>query len=85
MWDPCAEFKSTTLSNGLDVHVAHWSERPWEAMGFIVHTGAASDPEGLEGLEHLVEHLVSKNGSATKEEMDAFFDRCGGMTNFGWH
>ncbi len=83
MWDPYAEFQSATLSNGLTVHAAHWPGRPWEAMGFLIHSGAECDPVGLEGLSHFVEHVVSENTNVSKKEMEAFFEDCGGMTSLG--
>jgi len=83
MWDPYAEFQSATLSNGLTVHAAHWPGRPWEAMGFLIHSGAEHDPVGLEGLAHFVEHLVSENTNVSKKEMHAFFKNCGGEVHLG--
>lgn len=83
MWDPYAEFQSTTLSNGLEVHAAHWPGRPWEAMGFLIHSGAGCDPIGSEGLAHFVEHLVSENANISKKDMDMFFRGCGGRAHFG--
>lgn len=83
MWDPYAEFQSAKLLNGLTVHAAHWQGRPWEAMGFLVHSGAEHDPIGLEGLSHFVEHLVSENTSCPKKEMVAFFEDCGGKVSLG--
>jgi len=44
MWDPYAEFESATLPNGLKVYAAHWAERPWQAIGFVIHSGAEQDP-----------------------------------------
>lgn len=83
MWDPYVEFQSATLPNGLSVHAAHWPGRPWEAMGFLIHSGAEYDPVGLEGLSHFVEHVVSENTNVPKKEMGAFFEDCGGMVSFG--
>ncbi len=83
MWDPYAEFQSATLPNGLTVHAAHWPGRPWEAMGFLIHSGAKHDPVGFEGLSHFVEHLVSKNNNITKKDMNDFFEDCGGMVSLG--
>ncbi|OGZ22321.1 MAG: hypothetical protein A2922_01975 [Candidatus Nealsonbacteria bacterium RIFCSPLOWO2_01_FULL_43_36] len=83
MWDPYAEFQSATLPNGLTVYSAHWSGRPWEAMGFLIHSGAEHDPIGLEGLSHFVEHLVSKNTSISSKDISAFLEDCGGIVNFG--
>lgn len=83
MWDPYAEFESAILPNGLTVHAAHWPGRPWEAMGFLIHSGAEHDPVGLEGLSHFVEHVVSENTNVSKKEMEAFFEDCGGMVDLG--
>ena len=83
MWDPFAEFQSATLPNGLTVHAAYWPNRPWEAMGFLIHSGAEHDPVGLEGLSHFVEHVVSENTNVSKKEMEAFFEDCGGMVSLG--
>lgn len=83
MWDPYAEFESATLPNGLTVHAAHWPGRPWEAMGFLIHSGAEHDPVGLEGLSHFVEHAVSENTTISKTELGAFFKDCGGMASLG--
>jgi predicted Zn-dependent peptidase len=83
MWDPYAEFQSATLPNGLTVYVAHWPGRPWEAMGFLIHSGAEHDPIGLEGLAHFVEHLVSENANVSKKDLIAFFQNCGGMVSLG--
>lgn len=83
MWDPYAEFQSATLPNGLTVHAAHWPGRPWEAMGFLIHSGAEYDQVGLEGLSHFVEHVVLENTNVSKKEMEAFFEDCGGMASLG--
>ncbi|MEK7612398.1 MAG: pitrilysin family protein [Patescibacteria group bacterium] len=83
MWDPYAEFQSATLPNGLTVHGAHWPGRPWEAMGFLIHSGAENDPVGLEGLSHFVEHVVLENTNVSKKRMEAFFEDCGGEVNLG--
>lgn len=83
MWDPYAEFETVVLPNGLTVHAAYWPERPWEAMGFLVHSGAERDPVGLEGVAHFVEHLVSKNAGVSSNEIRVFFKDCGGTASFG--
>lgn len=83
MWDPYAEFESATLPNGLKVYATHWPDRPWEALGFLIHSGADQDPVGLEGLMHFVEHLVSQNTPTPFKEMVAFFKDYGGGANFG--
>jgi len=83
VWDPYSEFQSATLPNGLTVHAAHWQGRPWEYVGFVIHTGAEHDPAGLEGLAHYVEHLVSLNAATPREEIEALFKNCGGAASLG--
>jgi predicted Zn-dependent peptidase len=84
MWDPYAEFETAVLPNGLTVHAAHWPGRSWEAMGFLIHSGAEHDPVGLEGLAHFVEHLVSENTKESdKKQIEDFFENCGGSVNLG--
>ncbi len=82
MWDPYADFRSEQLPNGLNVYAAYWP-RPWEALGFMVHSGAEHDPVGLEGLAHFVEHLVSENASIAKSDILDFFGDCGGTIGLG--
>lgn len=83
MWDPYAEFESATLPNGLTVHAAHWPERPWEVVGFLVHSGARQDPVGLEGAAHFVEHLASENSGIPQKEIEMFFKDYGGNVRLG--
>ena len=83
MWDPYGEFESAVLPNGLTVHVAHWPDRPWEAVGFLVHSGAEHDLVGLEGTAHFVEHLAFGNEGVPKNELKKFFENNGGDVNFG--
>jgi predicted Zn-dependent peptidase len=83
MWDPYSEFQSAVLLNGLTIHSAHWPGRPWEAVGFLIHSGAKHDPVGLEGLAHFVEHLISCNSEVSKNDIKVFFDDFGGNVNLG--
>lgn len=83
MWDPYDEFQSVVLPNGLSVHVAHWPGRSWEAVGFLIHSGAEQDLVGFEGLAHFVEHMVSGNTEVSKKNMNVFFKDCGGIVSFG--
>jgi predicted Zn-dependent peptidase len=83
MWDPYAEFRTATLPNGLTVRVAHWPGKPWQYVGFVVHSGARHDPVGMEGLQHFVEHLPSMNGIMSYQEMRRFFSDHGGSADFG--
>lgn len=83
MWDPYAEFETATLPNGLTVHAAHWPGRPWEAMGFLIHSGAEHDPVGYEGTAHFVEHLISQNADIPVQEIKDFFEGNGGKVSLG--
>lgn len=88
MWDPYAEFETATLPNGLTVYAAHWPGRPWEAMGFLIHSGAEHDPIGCEGAAHFVEHLISDNAGMPKKDVKDFFESHGGDVDLGhtsWH
>ena len=82
MWDPYAEFKTAELPNGLTV-LALPMKREWQYIGFVVHSGAAQDPAGLEGTAHFVEHLVSENARIPEKELSAFFDGYGGRAMLG--
>jgi len=83
MWDPYSEFQVATLPNGLTIHAAYWPGRSWEAMGFLIHSGAEHDPVGLEGLSHFVEHVVSENTNLSKKKIISFFEDCGGTVHLG--
>jgi len=83
MWDPYAEFETAILPNGLTVHVLHWPERSWVKAGFLVHSGARLDPDGLEGTAHMTEHLVSENVDLPCQEVRSFFETVGGNVSFG--
>ncbi len=83
MWDPYAEFQSTKLDNGLTIFSTQWPNKPWQYVGLLIHSGASSDREGLEGTAHFVEHLIASNGPLSENEMQLFFDECGGYVNWG--
>ena len=83
MWDPYSEFETTTLSNGLTIHAAQWPGRPWETLGFLVHSGAEQDPVGFEGTAHYVEHLIGENAPMEKQRVKDFFGQYGGAVEFG--
>jgi predicted Zn-dependent peptidase len=83
MWDPYAEFESEMLPNGLTVHATYWPDRPWEAIGFLIHSGAEHDPLTLEGLAHFVEHEVSGNTILPKKNINGFFRDAGGRVSLG--
>jgi len=76
-------FQTTTLPNGLTIHAATVESR-WQALYFVVHSGAAQDPLGFEGLAHFVEHTVSENipRYATKD-VGRFLKRIGDLSRLG--
>lgn len=61
MLDLYATTKKVTLSNGIDIYLCPW---PWPVnfthISARIHAGRLNDPDGLEGVNHLVEHVVSK-------------------------
>lgn len=83
IWDPYAGFKTATLPNGLTVRAAHWPGKPWQYVGFVIHSGARHDPPGQGGLQHFVEHLASMNGKVSYQKMRCFFSDHGGTADFG--
>ncbi|KND49258.1 MAG: mitochondrial-processing peptidase subunit beta [Parcubacteria bacterium C7867-008] len=83
MWDPYANFESTTLSNDLEVHILHLPGRPWVRVGFQIYSGANQDPPGREGVAHFVEHMVSENTNVSKQQLEDFFLENGGEATLG--
>ncbi len=83
MWDPFSEFQKITLPNGLDIYVAHWPNRSFETVNFLVHSGAKEDPIGLEGLAHFTEHILSKNISLSYDQIKDVFEAEGGFSDLG--
>ena len=83
MWDPYSDFEKVTLSNGLTIYVANWPGRPWEQVGFLIHSGAEQDPVGREGVAHFVEHVVSENVELSRKDLENFFKDSGGKVRLG--
>lgn len=54
------------LSNGLTVAVEHMAGVETAAVGLYAAVGARSEPDGLTGLAHMVEHMVFK-GAASRD------------------
>jgi predicted Zn-dependent peptidase len=81
-WDPYSEFRSTTLENGLTIHALQM-QRPWQRVGFVIHSGALQDPIGKEGMAHFVEHLVSENCSLSNQDLINMFRKVGGSCMLG--
>ncbi len=83
MWDPLAGFESVMLSNGLVLHYKHVPVRPWQHFGFVVHAGAAHDPEGKEGLAHFVEHMATHVPGLAREWYAMLLSQSGGYAMYG--
>jgi len=83
MWDPFEKFQKTILPNNLKIHASYWPNRPWEAIGFIIHVGAKDDPIGQEGLTHFTEHVVSSNSIMDLSEFKKLLKEKGCNYNLG--
>lgn len=84
LYDPYADFKEFELSNGLKVYYLCQPGRPWLAVGVVIHVGALSDPAGLLGVAHFVEHLASDNVPGYKaSDIENFFSELGGQVFLG--
>ncbi len=83
MWDPLNEFSHAIFPNGLELHSAHWPNRPWQMVVFVVHSGSDADPFGAEGSAHFVEHLLSESSGFDRKKIDATFDQVGGSVSLG--
>lgn len=80
--DPYDNFEISILPNGLKVYNYKWPYNVgYHRIGLIIHTGSDTDPVGLEGLAHYVEHMVA-NSCNHNELVDTFCD-IGGFITFG--
>ena len=59
---------STTLANGLEVVVIEDHSLPVVAIEIAVHAGAFVEPEDLNGLSHLYEHMFFKGNEAIPDQ-----------------
>src|SRR5579875_390806 len=81
-YDVYADFRMTTLDNGLTVYSKTWPNASWFYAEVVVHAGAREDPPGREGMAHLVEHLTSENvAGLTFSQITKRFEALGG---YGW-
>lgn len=69
------------LANGLTVAVEPMAEVETVAVGIYADAGARSEPAGLSGLAHMVEHMVFKGagGRSAKDIAEAVEDRGGSL------
>lgn len=69
-----APVEQYTLPNGMVVVLEVDRSTPWVAVSVTVNAGSKNDPQGQEGLAHLVEHLMFSRALHTEESP--------GYTNF---
>lgn len=70
------------LSNGVTVAVEHMPGVETVAAGLYADAGARSEPEGLSGLAHMVEHMVFKGaGSRDAQAIAEAIEDRGGSIN----
>jgi predicted Zn-dependent peptidase len=69
------------LSNGLTVAVEPMAGVETIAVGLYAEAGARSEPDGLSGLAHMVEHMVFKGagGRSAKQIAEAIEDKGGSL------
>ncbi len=83
LWDPYGAFQTQTLPNGLAVHALQM-DRPWQRIGFLVHSGALQDEVGKEGTGHFLEHLVTENiPNNDRSNLQDYFRSHGGGAMLG--
>jgi len=73
--------KLHTLSNGLRVAVEPMAGVETIAVGLYADAGARSEPTGLSGLAHMVEHMVFKGagGRSARQIAEAIEDKGGSL------
>lgn len=81
--DHYAGFEKFVLPNDLRVYASNFNTT-WVGVGVTVHAGAREDPQGLEGLAHLTEHMVCE-GIPGKSCIDIVkrFETTGGTSRMG--
>ena len=76
------EFRSHTLSNGLEVVAECNPEALTSAIGFFVRTGARDETPELAGVSHFLEHMVFKGTPRrSAEDVNRQFDEIGAHYN----
>ncbi len=72
----------TTLPNGIRIISASRPETETVSLGVWINTGAAREEENINGLSHLLEHMVFKGTpSRTSFQIDAEIEDAGGQSN----
>jgi predicted Zn-dependent peptidase len=81
MFDPYVYFKTRKLSNGLTVYAANWPRCSGVRFHIIIRAGGMQDAPGKEGEAHLLEHLLSYDGSEEGWRNSKVFEDLGGSIN----
>ncbi len=75
-------YEIETLSNGLTIVMEHLPLSKSVAIGFTIGTGSAFEPEKLQGISHLIEHMLFKGTlKRTAKEIAQEIDTVGGKIN----
>ncbi|KAF9098280.1 Insulinase (Peptidase M16) [Mortierella sp. AM989] len=76
-------YRLLRLNNTLEVLVIHDPEADKSAASMDVHVGYLSDPDNIQGLAHLLEHMLSLGSEKYPRENDykEFFALHAGMSN----
>jgi predicted Zn-dependent peptidase len=71
-----------TLDNGLTVVMEHLPQSKSVAIGFTIGSGSAFEPEKLQGISHLIEHMLFKGTlKRTAKDIAQEIDTVGGKIN----
>jgi predicted Zn-dependent peptidase len=77
-----AQFKHTTLPNGLTIVGEIVPTSHSAAIGFFVKTGARDEEPSVMGVSHFLEHMMFKGTETrTAEDVDRHFDEIGAQHN----
>lgn len=57
--DPFSELRKVTLDNGIDIYMLEWPIK-FIHLTALIHSGHYANPENLDGVAHLTEHLAAK-------------------------
>ncbi|MEI8360802.1 MAG: insulinase family protein [bacterium] len=67
MFDPYQNIQKVQLENGIDLYICYWPVNFTRILAQI-HCGHVHNPENLEGLAHLAEHVAANSSYLKKVE-----------------
>ena len=77
-----AEFRSTTLPNGLRIAAEVDSRSYSAAFGYFVRSGSRDEVDAESGLSHFLEHMMFKGTAGrSAEDVNRELDELGGQSN----